>query len=309
MLMLQIMIQMAILFSIATIGYIAKKTNVMDNELDRKLSKLILSTALPAMIVGSVLGAEELPSLESILLAFGLSCLCYLVLIVVALAVVAILRIRPEHRGVFRFMCVFGNVGFIGFPVISAIFGPSALIYGCIFNLPFNLLVFTVGAWFLTQDNDVGVKVKVGPRTFLTPTIISCVITIGLALMGVHAIPIAGEAANALGAMTTPAALLVVGSSLASMPARELVGGPRLWACAFVRLIAAPLTIWVLFRLFVPDSLMLAILVVIAGMPVATNGTILCYQYGGDTKTMAQGTFITTVASIATIPALVALAG
>ena len=114
---------------------------------------------------------------------------------------------------------------------------------------------------------------------------------------------------NALGAMTTPAALLVVGSSLAEMPARELVGGPRLWVCALVRLVGAPLAVWALFRLFVPDPVMLAILVVVAGMPVATNGTMLCYQYGGDTKTMAQGTFVTTVASVATIPLLVMLVG
>ena len=65
----------------------------------------------------------------------------------------------------------------------------------------------------------------------------------------------------------------------------------------------------IIFRLFVPDPVMLAILVVVAGMPVATNGTMLCYQYGGDTKTMAQGTFVTTVASVATIPLLVMLVG
>ena len=307
--MVQISIQMVILFGIVAVGYIAKKAHVMDSDLDRKLSRLILSTALPATVLGSVLGADELPALESILLAFGLACLCYLVLAAVALAVVAALRIHPGHRGVFRFMCVFGNVGFIGFPVISAIFGPGALVYGSIFNLPFNLLVFTVGAWFLTQDNEAGVKVKVSPRTFLTPTMVACLAAVALALAGVHAVPVAGEALNALGAMTTPAALLVVGSSLAEMPARELVGGPRLWVCALVRLVGAPLAVWALFRLFVPDPVMLAILVVVAGMPVATNGTMLCYQYGGDTKTMAQGTFVTTVASVATIPLLVMLVG
>lgn len=307
--MAQVAVQIVILFSIVAVGYLAKKLHVMDAELDRKLSKLILSTALPAMILGSVLGASELPGFESILLAFGLACLCYLVLIVVALVVVAALRIHPGHRGVFRFMCVFGNVGFIGFPMLQAIFGPEALIYGSVFNLPFNLLVFTVGAWFLTQDNETGAKVKVNVRTFLTPTIVACLSAVVLALLGVHAVPIVGDALNALGAMTAPAALLVVGSSLAAIPARELVGGPRLWICALVRLVGAPLVVWALFRPFVPDPMMLAILVVIAGMPVATNGTMLCYQYGGDTKTMAQGTFISTVAAIATIPLLVMLVG
>ena len=54
------------------------------------------------------------------------------------------------------------------------------------------------------------------------------------------------------------------------------------------------------------DPFLLAVIVVISGMPVATNGTMLCYQYGGDSKTMAQGTFVTTVLSVVTIPLLVA---
>lgn len=300
---------MAILFCVIAVGYVAKKAHVMDEALDKGLSRLVLSTALPAMVLASVLGADELPPRESILLAFGLACLCYLMLVAIAFLVTAALRIHPGHRGVFRFMCVFGNVGFIGFPVLSAVFGPGALIYGCIFNLPFNFLVFTVGAWFLTQDNEAGVKVKVGWRLFLTPMIVTCLVAVVLALLDVHAVPIAGDALGTLGSMTTPAALLIVGSSLANLPVRQLLGGPRLWACVAVRLVAAPLAVWALFRLFVPDPLLLAILVIVAGMPVATNGTMLSYRYGGDSKTMAQGTFVSTVVSFATIPLLAALVG
>ena len=49
---------------------------------------------------------------------------------------------------------------------------------------------------------------------------------------------------------------------------------------------------------------LLGVVVVLAAMPVATNGTMFCYQYGGDAKTMAQGTFITTVLALVTIPLL-----
>ena len=61
---------------------------------------------------------------------------------------------------------------------------------------------------------------------------------------------------------------------------------------------------------FMPDDPMLIdIMVVLCAMPVATNGTMLCYQYGGDSRTMAQGTFVTTVLSIITIPILVMVIG
>jgi predicted permease len=46
---------------------------------------------------------------------------------------------------------------------------------------------------------------------------------------------------------------------------------------------------------------------VVIAMPVATYGTILCLKYGRDTTTITEETFITTLLSMLTIPALVTL--
>lgn len=187
--------------------------------------------------------------------------------------------------------------------MLTAVFGPDALVYAAVFNLPFNLFVFTVGAWFLTQDTD-GVKVQTTWRTFVTPVMISCLVAIVLTLLGIHHAPILGDALNTLGSITTPAALLIIGSSLANMPARELLGSPRLWICSLFRLMVMPVLIWAVFSPFVPSGLMLAVTIMLTGMPVATNGTMLCYQYGGNSRVMAQGTFVTTVLALASIPLL-----
>ena len=84
---------------------------------------------------------------------------------------------------------------------------------------------------------------------------------------------------------------------------------PRLWIASLARLIVSPLIVWALFRLVPVDPMLIDIMVVLCAMPVATNGTMLCYQYGGDSRTMAQGTFVTTVLSIITIPILVMVIG
>ena len=293
---LSILGTMVILFFDISIGYIAKKAHVMDKAIDKGLSKLILNTALPAMILGSVLTADSLPESTEILITMGLSIISFAIMTALAFLVTKLLGVRDGHRGVFRFMLTFGNVGFIGFPVLSAIFGPSTLIYGSIFNLPFNFLVFTMGVWFIAQDSGRGAKVKMGLKTFLTPANIACAIAIVLTLLNVHSVPIIGDAAKTLGSFTTPGALLIIGS-------------PRLWIASLARLIVSPLIVWALFRLVPVDPMLIDIMVVLCAMPVATNGTMLCYQYGGDSRTMAQGTFVTTVLSIITIPILVMVIG
>ena len=302
---LQIFAEMITLFVIVAAGYAGKRLGMMNEDFDAKLSKVILNLSLPGMIIGSVLTAEELPSLQDILLTLVFSCLSFILVIAIAYGVTALMRISIGHRGVFRFMLCFGNVGFIGFPVLSAIYGSDALIYATIFNLPFNFLVFTVGAWFLTQDSEDGSEVKVSWRTFVSPVIVSCVIAIALALTNAHNIPVVGEAFVSLGSLTTPAALLIIGSSLANLPAKELIGGFRLWMTSVFRLIIIPLAVWGVFHFFIENPLLLGVIVVISGMPVATNGTMLCYQYGGNSHDMAQGTFVTTVASLMSIPLLV----
>ena len=297
--------QMITLFAIVAVGYVAKKLHFMTQEFDERFSKLILNIAIPGLIIGSVLDAETLPPFENILLTFGVATASYFVVFALAYIVTFALRVTKGHRGVFKFMVCFGNVGFIGFPVLSAIFGPEALIYAAIFNLPFNVLIFTVGIWFLLQDSEEDKKSATTWRTFLTPAIISCAVAIVLALLGIHDIPIIGEAFSTLGSLTTPGALLIIGSSLATIPVRHLIGGPRLWVASLFRLIIVPLCVWGVFHFFITDPLVLGTIVIVSGMPVATNGTMLSYEYGGDSRTMAQGTCVTTVLSISTIPLLV----
>lgn len=305
---LGIFTQMVVLFLIIGTGYGCKKFKLTNAAFDKGLSNLVLSVTLPAMIVGSVLNSAQLPSRGHIVAAFLYSCVAYALMICVAMVLTAVMRAPKGRRGVLRFMMVFGNVGFLGFPVISAIWGSDALIYAAIFNLPFNFLCFTVGAWFIASDA-AGSMEKVTWRTFVTPTIMSCCAAIVLALLGAHNVPVLGDALDTLGAMTTPAALLVVGSQLANLPLRELVGDARLWVSCAARLALMPALNWAVLHLIVDDPLILGILVVTTAMPVANVGTMLCQKYDADTPTVLRGTFWTTLFSLATIPALVLIMG
>ena len=299
--------QMVILFLAMGVGYACKKANIIDEVLDKKLSSLVLNATLPCLILSSVLACDSLPEPIIMLEVIGLSLLSFVILIAVAFLVTFVLRIPDGGRGIFRFIMIFGNTGFIGYPVITAILGSQYVIYAVVYNLPFNFIVFTLGAWLIASDNPTGVKVRVSPKTFVNPCNIASVCAMALAFLGVHSVPVIGDSLTTIGNFTTPATLLIVGSSLANLPVKRLFGGPRLFVASITRLVVTPLIIFAVMRTFLSGWL-LTMLVILAAMPVATNGTMLCYQYNGDAKTMAQGTFITTVFSLVTIPMLVILA-
>lgn len=301
-----IFINMIILFASIGAGYVCKRLNFMDDNFDKSLSKLVLNVTLPALILSSLLASDSLPEPMVVAEIMGLSLLSFVLLIGVAFLATWLLRIPDGHKGVYRFLMIFGNTGFVGYPVISAIFGPDMVVYAVVYNIPFNLIVFTLGVWCIASDNERGVKVRMSVKDILNPCNITCIMVMILAFVGVHGVPVLGDALTTLGDFTTPATLLIIGSSLANVPVKQLLGSPRLFiACAF-RLLITPLIICVVMCFFVQGDF-LAMLVLLAAMPVATNGTMLCYLYNGDAKTMAQGTFITTVFSMVTIPLLATL--
>lgn len=299
---------MVILFATIGAGYVCKRMNFMDDTFDKKLSTLVLNVTLPALILSSLLASDALPSPEIVAEIMLLSLASFAILIAVAFLATWVLRVPDGHKGVFRFMMIFGNTGFVGYPVIQAIFGPDMVVYAVVYNIPFNLIVFTLGVWCIASDNELGVKVRVKVKDILNPCNITCIMVMVLAFLGVHGVPVVGDALATLGDFTTPATLLIVGSSLANVPVKKLLGGPRLFAACAFRLLITPLIICAAMFSFVQGDL-LAMLVLLAAMPVATNGTMLCYLYNGDSTSMAQGTFVTTVFSMVTIPLLATFVG
>lgn len=319
---ISVLYKMIELFLIIIIGFVSCKAGIFDKVSRMRVSKLVLNVTLPCTILASVMMQDNLPNVSQILTLMLVAMSSYIVFFVAALIVPWILRVKSSQIDIYRFMIVFGNVAFIGYPVTQAIFGDGAIFYTSVFNLPFNLLAYSVGVSFIkasagkqTSGDKILKKKKAGNvqktgisfKTFLTPCMIASVIAIIMALCNYKGPLLIGETCDIIGSVTTPAALMIIGSSLADMPAKEMFGNVRAYIFALLKLIIVPLLTYFVFGMFVKEQLLLGVCVITAAMPVATNGTMLCLEYGGDEKLMAQGTFITTLASVITIPIMALL--
>ena len=292
-----------VLFLIMAIGFIANRCGVINQEGNRMLSKLVISVTFPAYVLGSAMSSSS-TSPASVFTMLGISFAHYALLFVFAAFLPRLLRIPKAQAGTYRFMFCFANTGFIGFPVVAAILGQEAIFTATMFNLPFNLLSYTIGVVMLQGS---GGRMKLDPKLFLTPSVVACVLSIVLALLPIRWPTLLVSTCQTLGAITTPAALLIIGSTIAGMPLKQLAGSPRLYFMAFFRLVFMPLLCWAVLRPIVGDPIILGVTVLLAGMPVATNGTMLCLLYGGDHELMSQGTFLTTILSLVTIPLMALL--
>ena len=116
-----------------------------------------------------------------------------------------------------------------------------------------------------------------------------------------------GETLAFVGDITVPLSLVLLGSLLAELPVGKLFNSPQLWILTFVRLLVMPVALWLVLRPLGAAPVMLGVAVMEMGMPTAVNGSMISIEHGGDTESMSRIIFVTTLASLVTIPIIASL--
>lgn len=296
-----IVTQMVILLLLVVAGFVSNKCGLTGGDFDRKLSNFIINVPCPCLILSSVMG-DVVPDRRLIIPLLVVGFLTYVALFGVAWLLPRYFVRETYMRGMYSFMLMFGNVGFIGYPVVAAIFGQQAVFYACLLNVPNTLFIFVVGTVFVLGG---GGKLRFSPRTLYCPGMIASYISIVIVAMGWEQVPrVVAEPLRLLGGITVPGALLVIGSSMANIGRSHMLGSPRIYVMTALRLIGIPVLIYTLSALAGVDETVNRVNTVIIGMPVASYGTMFCLKYGRDETEMVRGTLITTILSVVTISLL-----
>ena len=302
---------MLTLFAIVVVGYIAGKWGYMGGTFDKKLSKVVIDITCPALILSSAM-TGELPDRRYILPLLGISVLTYLLLTGVALLLPRFLTKKKDDEGVIGFAMMFGNVGFMGYPIVASIFGHEAVFYAAVLNVVNTFTVFTIGTMLVVGKNQSTAAEKEMSRKkmlrkvlYSTP-MLSAYLTMLIVALEIKDIPeFISQPLTMIGNITVPAALLIIGSSMSQLPLRALLGNGTIYTTTLMRLAILPVGIHYLMTLLGFSPFVVGINTVVIAMPVATYGTILCLRHGKGTTLITEVTFITTLLAMISIPLLV----
>lgn len=303
---------MLTLFAIVVVGYIAGKLGYMGGTFDKKLSKVVIDITCPALILSSAM-TGELPDRRYILPLLGISVLTYVLLTGVALLLPRLLTKKKDDEGVIGFAMMFGNVGFMGYPIVASIFGHEAVFYAAVLNVVNTFTVFTVGTMLIVGKNQESTveekemsRKKMLRKVLYSTPMLSAYLTMLIVALEIKDIPeFISQPLTMIGNITVPAALLIIGSSMSQLPLRALLGNGTIYTTTLMRLAVLPVGIHYLMTLLGFSSFVVGINTVVIAMPVATYGTILCLRHGKDTTLITEVTFITTLLAMISIPLLV----
>jgi predicted permease len=296
--------RMIVLFLTLAVGYFSGKRRIMTEESNLYLSKFLVKVANPLLVISSVLSGEHPLSNLQVLELTLVSVCCYIVIIALSFLIPPLLGRQRDKAGVYRFIFIFSNTGFIGYPVVEALFGKSALFYVTVFVLTFQFFCWSYGVNIMQEGHK---KFRFNPKMLLHPCIVSALLAYLIYFTGMKFPSIVGDAVSYVGDLTSPVSMLVIGCALAQMPLKKVFGNWKLYVLAAAKMILVPVAAYYCLRPILHDPMLLGISVVILCMPAASSTTVISYEYGGDVDLASAGVFITTLLSIVSIPTLMYL--
>lgn len=310
--------QMIVMFLLMITGYVCFKKKIITHESSKKLSALVVNVANPCLVLGSALGDNQIQGKE-LLETFLLVLVMYTFLLIVAQFLPKLLRVGERSRGTYGAMTVFTNLGFMGFPVVSAMYGSGALLYAAVFMIPFNVLIYTygVGALSVSEKEGRGEGIEHSTRSsgkametvkkIFNIGVVACIVALLLYFIKPPVPSFLTSTITHLGNLTAPLSMMVIGASLAELSLRDLFLDYRLLLFSLIKLLIIP-ACWMLFvNHFVEQEILRGVCFVMMATPAASMTAMLAQQYDGDYETASKGVALTTLLSVITMPILAAV--
>ena len=286
--------QIIMLFCITAVGAHMRRKQVMTDPVIKGVNSLLLRVAWPCMILMTTQKEYADGDLKNF---FSVVLITMAVLTVMCLLTYALSKKwdREHAASIFTVASVMPNAGFVGLPIIKAVYGETGVFYLSAFLVGFNLVVWTVCVFLMTGFSLRSLK------SALNPGFIAALVGTALFVFRIALPTPLLSLVTQLGSMTTPLAMLLLGARLEKIP-RRLFRSGALWCSNAIKLLVMPLLTAALMRLLGMDATLTGIVVLSMAMPAAAVAQLFAEKYNIDIDFAAAGVALSTLLCIITIP-------
>lgn len=289
--------QVIILFLLIGCGFVAVKTGVLKQEGKQTLSNLLLYLVVPAMIVHSYMMEFSEEILHNLLAAFGMSVLAILIGTAITLLLTA--RRKDRRAPIFRFACVFSNAAYMGFPLISALFGAEGLLYASAYVTVFNILLWTMGYGMVSGSSN---PKEIARSLLHTPVLYAMVVGLAVYLLQIPVSNLIAQPIDLLSGMNTPLSMLITGMLIAAGDLKSIVCDRHIWKLAALRMVLIPAVCVAVFALLGFHGMSAQVVLLLECCPAAAITSVFAVQFGHEERFAAGSVVLTTLLSIVTLP-------
>lgn len=298
----------ATLFILMMVGFIASKAKILDDVASKKLSDFVLKIGNPFLIFYSIIGIDfSTANLKLGFFTLGAALLIHMLLALIAFLIAS--RIKdPKERKISEFTMIFGNVGFIGLPIINSLFGAQGLFFGAFVVVGFNIFIWTWGISIFARGRvDIKLTAK---KIFLNyGTVPSFIGIVVYCLKYFFELPaFIYSSASYLSSICTPITMIITGMLLARRSAKQIFLTPKVYFVTAVKLIAMPLIVCIVTSLIGLSDMWVLFFTAMIAMPSAAMVSMFATVYDVNPEYAAQIVGTTSLLAMGTIPLVLLIA-
>ena len=272
-------------------GVILVKSRLFNRETLQPISKFVLRMGLPLLIFTNIINGVE----RNVLLSSGsvlmLAFLFYVAMFFISMGIARIFHVKGKMAQIYQTMSMFGNIGFMGIPIITSIYPENGILYVSVFSIVDQLFLWTLGVK-LTAPEGEG---KFDLKKLVNPASIGIIVALFMILTGLKLPTLLNTGLQKIGSTATPLAMIYLGGIFACVPMKNGLRRGELYGIVFV-----PMIMYGMMGAFGIAGDVRLTIALIAGMPVMAS--IAMMVTSSDSEYAMGGIFITTICSLVTLP-------
>lgn len=298
--------QITLMFLLMMIGFCVNKLKFFHTITANDLTRILLTIIGPSLIITAF---ENPFSLSRARLLF-IGSIALIVTYVVNILISKYL-FRNTHdfnlKRIVKYSSVYSNVGFLGIPLSSSLFGSIGVFFAVISMAIFNIFNWSHGVSLFKIDTskNVGETVR---NILLNPNIIAILIGLTLFLTGIKLPVIFDQALTYVGNANTPLSMIIVGNSLGNLNInRQMINLPLIKALLLRNLFFPIISIGMLLGFGIKGTAF-SVLLLMSACPVASLGVLFTLQAKGNTDPAVTLMGLSTMFSLVSIPLVFTIA-
>ncbi len=295
--------QIGIFLILIIFGILAVKFGILDEHSLGSVSKLVMRMALPAYIfINTAEGATRQGLAES-LLVIPLAIALYLMLFLLSLLLEKVFRLKGNRGHVFRAIVMFGNVGFMGIPLVVELYPDTALLYISLFTILDQGLFWTYGVSLTKPVSDQKEKISLkNLKNLLSPALVAILGATVLVLLNIHLPKLLTTTLSKLGTASMPLSLLYIGGMLSMTDVRKVLRCGELYAEIGLKMLVLPIVFFLVMKLCQVPADMAGTMTFLTGLPAINMVAMLSKNNGSDGDYAVCAVMMTTLACLVTLP-------
>lgn len=315
-------------------GIILIRTKVLNRENMEVVSRLVIKLALPVMIFTNTVNGVDKEMLFHSLSILGIAFFMYICLFGLSFLSGKMFHLQGDHQQLYSAMSAFGNIGFMGIPIVTSIFQERGMLYISVFTMIDQLMLWTVGVGLTSKagdrvekvseiqsscgqvkadrknvavgrsatDRTVDKRVSFDFKKLINPVTVAIVLSLIFILAGIQLPEILNTAFSKIGATATPLAMIYLGGVFACMDVRKYVCKLDYYGIVVIKMLIFPVIFYLIQGLLPISAEIRMTMTLTSAMPVMSSVVMMANAYGTDGDYAMGGILVTTVCSIVTLP-------